>query len=238
MESVSLVATCVCCHSSYYCAPPKRVCLCLFHNFMLGHVLQPLPESLQLPSGMPVSFVTGELRPGHSTDQLGPPLGQRGTATCLRQLSQPGVQLAILATRALCWHTSSTSILTPRASSAGLLSLFLVSDRCSCMGWFCLRCGTFSLLLCLGICLCTSWTKLKAFSHLPCSPCMPLCPLLPPFHITHKLLVASLPQSLPLSQGLGSLRADPPSEDGGKEGIESSAFSGSFVTMSPWWLEH
>lgn len=55
-----------------------------------------------------------------------------------------------------------------------------------------------------------------------------------PFRITHKLLVASLPQSLPLSQGLGSLRADPPSEDGGKEGIESSAFSGSFVTMSPW----
>lgn len=116
--------------------------------------------------------------------------------------------------------TSSTSILTPSASSAGLLSLFLVSDWCSCMGLFCLRCGTFSLLLCLGIFLCTSWAKLKAFSHLPCSPCMPLCLLLPPFYITHKLSVVSLPQSLPLSQGLGSLQADPPSKDGGKEGIE------------------
>lgn len=58
---------------------------------------------------------TGELRLGQSTDQLGPPQGQRRTASCLCQLSQPAVQLDILATRALCWFTFTTSTLTFRA---------------------------------------------------------------------------------------------------------------------------
>lgn len=126
-----------------------------------------------------------ELRLGQSTDQLGPPLRQRRMATCLCRLSQPAVQLDILATRALCWLTFAVSTLTPRA----ILHDSFISSWCpdAVLAWSCSVSGVGLLtLLCLCICLCAVWAQLEAFSRLPSSPCMALSSLLPPFSVSLK----------------------------------------------------
>lgn len=114
-----------------------------------------------------------ELRLGQSTDQLGPPLGQRRMATCLCRLSQPAVQLDILATRALCWLTFAVSTLTPRA----ILHDSFISSWCpdAVLAWSCSVSGVGLLTLCFVFAFAF---VLYEHSWKP----SPACPALPAWH--------------------------------------------------------
>lgn len=185
-KSVYLIGSCVCCCSHYYCASPKRVCL--FQNFTLGHVLQPLAASLLLHSSMLVSVV-------HWRTQTWAEHWSAGTTSGAEEnghLSLPALP-ACCAVGHPC-HKSSllTHVRRVHLDSQGyfawLLYLFLVSRCCSCVELFCLRCGTFNSALSLHLPLCCMSTAGSLLPPAQLSLHGIEFPASPIFSITQKIL--------------------------------------------------